>query len=62
MEPYSFLSDEDPTDVQLEYLMNEVGDDARKQHKDSVQKMRDNIRSKIKMNKEKYDEIAAQFN
>jgi predicted small metal-binding protein len=62
MEPYSFLSDEDPTDAQLEYLMNEVGDDARKKHKDSVQKLRDDIRSKIKMNKEKYDEIAAQFN
>jgi len=50
---YSFLSDEEPTDEQLEQLMREVGEEARrkkkearKRYKDFMQKELDQTRAK----------------
>jgi hypothetical protein len=41
---YSFLSDEEPTDEQLETLMREVETDVRREHAECVRMLKDKIK------------------
>ena len=44
---YSFLSDEEPTDEQLEQLMWEVGEEARQKKKEADQRLKEHLREDI---------------
>jgi hypothetical protein len=49
---YRFLSDEEPTDEQLEQLMKEVGEEARAQNEKANRKFKEYVQLQIKLVRE----------
>jgi hypothetical protein len=49
LDDYRFLSDEDPTDEQLEMLMKEVGEDVRKRKLEADKKFREHLQLEVEL-------------
>lgn len=47
IEPYSFMSDEEPTDEQLAWLMHEVGEEVRRRNAESDLKFREELHQQV---------------
>jgi len=50
---YSFLSDEEPTDEQLEQLMREVGEDVRERKEIANQKFKEYMQLQVNLVRER---------
>lgn len=56
---YSFLSDDEPTDEQLAWLMHEVGEEVRRRGAETKLKLREEIHRQVLEAQERWAELAA---
>jgi hypothetical protein len=59
VQPYSFLSDEEPTDEQLAWLMHEVGEEVRRRGVETDRKFKAEIHQQVVEAKEQWAKMMA---